>query len=100
MPRTCNDCKLAIYQDYGYSNYTVEGTNLICAGMYQVEFDNFYGKAEQAKFAEQCEHFVQSVDGPFTMDVDGEWSMQDMTPEQKETYDLYVTKGILKGVWG
>ena len=29
-PRSCNQCKYAIMQDFGYSNYTVEGTTFYC----------------------------------------------------------------------
>ena len=28
--KTCLDCRFAVEEDYGYSNYTVEGTDVHC----------------------------------------------------------------------
>lgn len=97
MAKSCGGCRWAIFQDYGYSNYTVEGTNVICAGLYHPhsEFDHWYGEADELKYAELCSHFEEGE--PFTMDVDGEWDRADMTDQQRETHDLYITKQMLVG---
>jgi hypothetical protein len=58
--KTCTDCRYCICADYGYSNYTVEGTDVDCllgknAGM---PSDKFYGRAECLGFAETCDTFM------------------------------------------
>ena len=42
----CTSCKFAVLEDYGYSNYTTEGTNFRCGvGKHpDGEFDAFYGE--------------------------------------------------------
>lgn len=69
---TCNGCKYAVMVNYGYSNWTVEGTNLYCAKKLHPHdgFDHWYGESEHNKFAEQCEGFTSGT--PIIIDVDGE----------------------------
>lgn len=95
--KSCTDCRWAILQDNGYSNYTVEGTDLMCAGMFHPEksFDAYYGNSEQAKFAEQCTHFEEG-EAP-RLDVEGEWRLEDFSDEQRETLELYSAKSMLLG---
>lgn len=85
-PPTCNDCKYAIFQDYGYSNYTTEGTTFYCAKKAHPsdEFDRWYGKDERLNFAAECKEFSKgdSID----MDVDGDI---ELTPEQQAIYDVW-----------
>lgn len=52
----CNNCKFAIFQDTGYSNYTVEGTDFYCAKKAHPSdgFDAWYGEHEGFKFGETC----------------------------------------------
>lgn len=67
--KTCYSCKLFYTQDYGYSNYTVEGSSIGCyANMFE-EID-----AEQdlglSYTATDC---INMIDGdPWSFDVDGE----------------------------
>lgn len=98
-PRRCIKCRWAILQDYGYSNYTTEGTNLLCAGMYHPveEFDSYYGDAKEMLYAEECQHFEEGKDGPFNWDVDGETDANEMTAEQREAHNLYTTKQMMLG---
>ena len=45
MSKNCSDCKHSVLVDYGYSNYTVEGTNVYCIKKLHPNpgFDNWYG---------------------------------------------------------
>jgi hypothetical protein len=56
----CNECKYCILLDYGYSNYTVEGTTADCLrGLNPgLPKDHFYGEQEELKFAETCKSFI------------------------------------------
>lgn len=83
--RSCRNCKFAIHADFGYSNYTVEGTTFHCGKKLHPdgEFDEFYGEDKRLKFAEQCQGF-EAGEGIW-MDVDNE-NEADLTPEQKELW--------------
>lgn len=95
--KSCKDCRWAILQDHGYSNYTVEGTDLMCAGMYHPEesFDVYYGEAKQTKFAEECAHYEPGE--PPRLEVEGGWTLEDFTAEQREALELYSAKSMLLG---
>jgi hypothetical protein len=71
-PPTCEDCSNCLLMDFGYSNYTVEGTTVVCmVGAHpNKEFDRFYGVDERLKFAEQCDKYTPGE--PDALDVDGE----------------------------
>lgn len=85
---TCNDCKYAIFEDYGYSNYTTEGTTFSCSKKLNPngEFDRWYGKDDGLKFAAQCPGFVAGE--AVKMDCDHE-NESELTPEQKEIYEKW-----------
>jgi hypothetical protein len=86
--KTCNECRFAIFEDFGYSNWTVEGTYMNCAKYKHPDapFDRFYGTDERLNFAEKCDSFEKgdSID----MDVDREHE-SDLTPEQNLVYELW-----------
>ena len=101
MKRRCDNCRWAIMQDYGYSNYTVENTNMICAQRAhpEREFDRFYGEDKRLLHAEKCEHYGEG--SPVELDVDGEnedefrrgiFSSQ----AEREAWELHVTFGLLE----
>ena len=66
----CVECKFCKLEDYGYSNYTVEGTNADCILNLNPEFpiDNWYGKATAHDFANVCPHYAKGE--PVEVDVD------------------------------
>ena len=68
----CDDCTNCLLYDFGYSNWTVEGTTVVCMERIhpEPEFDRFYGKDERLRFAEACPKFDRGE--PQTMDVDQE----------------------------
>ncbi len=59
--KTCDGCKWALHQDFGYSNYTTEGTTFSCLKDLHPEkegFDEFYGEDKRLEFAQQCPGYV------------------------------------------
>lgn len=59
--KNCAKCKYAIMKDWGYSNYTVEGTSFHCANeLHPADgFDRFYGEDSRLQFAEECKSFKE-----------------------------------------
>lgn len=80
--KNCSQCSNCHLQDYGYSNYTVEGTSVHCMIKLHPEdgFDNFYGDAPEGQYAETCEGFSEG--NPIEIDVDGD-ERENLTAEQK-----------------
>lgn len=72
MAKSCNECVFALFQDYGYSNYTTEGTTFECLKKQHPEdgFDRFYGHDKRLDFAEQCNVFEGG--DPVAVDVERE----------------------------
>jgi hypothetical protein len=70
--KKCTDCKYCVQEDYGYSNYTVEGTNADCLlGEHpDMPVDRFYGEEPELQYAEKCDRFIAG-EGP-GIDVDRE----------------------------
>lgn len=68
----CNECKFCVLEDYGYSNYTVEGTDADCLLDMNPFYpaDNWYGDAEAHDFANVCPRFKEG--NPIEIDVDHE----------------------------
>lgn len=78
----CDNCRYCVYRDYGYSNYTVEGTSKECGRGIHEPFDNFYKRApEYQVIPDPCPSW--SSGEPLRLDVDGEvW--ESLTEEEKE----------------
>ena len=72
MSKNCNHCRYAVMRDYGYSDWTVEGTYFSCALNMHPEgkFDRWYGEDPRLEFAENCERY--SYGDPLWMSVSGE----------------------------
>ena len=68
----CTDCKYHVSEDTGYSNWTVEGTDVDCLlGLNpDMPIDNFFGEEKSLEFAQKCDRFVKG-DGVY-IDVDRE----------------------------
>ena len=82
---SCTDCKFAVFTDYGYSNWTVEGTDFNCSNKLHPDgvFDRFYKQNAKLNYAEQCSGFTSGE--AIHMDVDCE-GIDDLTDEQKQIY--------------
>lgn len=81
----CEGCKFAVFQDTGWSNYTVEGTDFLCSKKLHPDapFDRWYGEDKRLEFAQNCTGF--EAGDPVRMDVDCE-GMDDLTDEEKVIY--------------
>lgn len=68
--KTCKHCKFCIETDYGYSNYTVEGTVSDCLldANPAMPVDRGWGTAPELAFAETCPSFSEGY--PVVIDVD------------------------------
>lgn len=67
--KSCDDCKFCVYQDYGYSNYTVEGTNISCLADKFEEYEQSYNDVVDNR-AITCDHFNKGES--WHIDVDRE----------------------------
>lgn len=85
---SCLECQFAIFQDEGYSNYTVENTAFLCVKKLHPDgsFDRFYGKDEKLNFGDKCVGKV--VGEPIEMDVEQE-NIADLTESQKSVWAMY-----------
>lgn len=88
MTKTCETCHHCIRVDYGYSSYTVEGTEIHCELKLHPRgpFDRFYGEDGRLAFAEQCAGFVEGE--PLDMDVDHE-DYDELSAEDKARWDAF-----------
>ena len=68
----CTNCRFAIFQDTGYSNWTVEGCTFFCAlGVHPADgFDSYYSTDPGLKYAAECDAFEAGT--CIELDVDGE----------------------------
>ena len=69
----CDECKFCILQDTGYSNWTVDGTDVSCFLDMNSSFpiDYWYGKTVELDFANICPRF--KVGEPIQLDVDHDY---------------------------
>ena len=90
LSRNCNDCKLAIFEDHGYSNYTVEGTYFYCGKFLNPngKFDRFYGLEEKLRYAEQCPSFEEGD----SIHLCVEESVDDLEKEQQDYFNSVMER--------
>ena len=86
---TCRECKFGVFQDYGYSNYTVEGTDFNCAKRMHPhgEFEPTFDDDERLKFANDCHGYAAGN----AVDLCVGDGAEDLAPEQKEVYALHLS---------
>ena len=99
--RLCTTCKFCCQEDYGYSNWTVEGTSLSCLRGLNPQLDGLEASAYTAaekktmeqviRFADSCSEYVAG-DGP-TFDVDGETNI-DHYKDDPDVYALLVARKL------
>lgn len=72
LNRNCNNCKYAVFIDFGYSNFTVEGTEFNCAKKLHPDapFDRWYGREARLEFGVTCGGHEEG--DPLEIDVDRE----------------------------
>lgn len=80
--RSCRTCTFAVFVDYGYSNYTVEGTSFNCANGRHPDgsFDRGWNIDPRLDYGKKCKGYAAG--DPIEMDVDRE-GMHGMTLAQR-----------------
>ncbi len=68
--KTCLSCQLCYIQDHGYSNYTVEGSNIGCYANIFEEAEHPYDGSDVIYNAIGCEYMIHGEH--WSLDVDGE----------------------------
>ena len=93
----CDDCKFCILEDYGYSNYTVEGTNADCLLNMNpwLPDDHRWGEADSMVFANICPRFKEG--SAIEMDVENNGNMLHYTddPEARSIIEKQMMWEIL-----
>ena len=89
-----------IAYDYGYSNYTVEGTTVNCAKSLNPDmpFDRWYGEDKRDLFAETCVSYIHG--GGVEIDCDREMEVKSDDPEIKWAAFVngYVTGAVIERI--
>jgi hypothetical protein len=83
----CSDCKYHIDEDTGYSNWTVEGTDIDCLLKLNpgLPKDRWYNEDPVLDFANQCEKFVEGPGVEVDVDIGlGDLMNYSDDPEIKE----------------
>ncbi len=96
----CTDCKFCILRDNGYSNYTVEGTDIECLLDMNPAFpaDHFYGEAAELDFANICPRFkAGDLMGVDVENEHGELFNYTSDPEVIAIIEKEIMWDILKG---
>jgi hypothetical protein len=81
--KSCNTCQMAFFIDYGYSNFTVEGTYFCCGTNHHPEgsFDRFYGEDPRLEYGKKCPYYSKGK--PVEVEVERDnLKGQGMTPAQ------------------
>lgn len=68
--KSCTNCQFCVYQDHGYSNYTVEGTAISCLVNKFDEVEESYDGNYWLGLATNCEYY--NFGDSWHLDVDGE----------------------------
>jgi len=88
---SCNTCRWACFEDYGYSNYTVEGTTFTCLKKLHPAdgFDRFYGTDKRLDFGITCGGYESGDPAAASVEDDRPTSYYDEVEQllisQKET---------------
>lgn len=88
LQQNCSICKFGIFQQEGYSNWTVDGVSFYCALDAHPEdgFDAWYQTDDRLNFGAECVIYTEGQ--AINMDVDRE-DYADLRPEQKYIYDKW-----------
>ena len=94
----CIDCKYCLQDQYGSSNWTVEGVTCYCLQNKNPDFpnDRFYEKEPALDFAEKCDYFKEGEG--ITLDVDRECQAMEQKLSDAYTADDELKKLLDKPV--
>ena len=62
--KSCETCRFCLLEDYGWSNYTTEGTTVLCLKRLHPEkegFDHRDGEDVRFNFAEKCPDTLKEI---------------------------------------
>ncbi len=100
--RSCEQCRWCFLEDHGYSNWTVEGTQVYCLQTRHPSgldgFDRWYGEpdsdgnANSLFFAEQCEGFQPGE--PIHCDVEKERQYDKNSNDRPDPWWHYYTEDL------
>lgn len=95
--RSCYECKFCVYRDYGYSNYTVEGTEISClVNKFEPYEDSYYGN-DTLGIATDCDYYNKGES--WNLDVDGD--IERPTDEWVKSESILFTRDIkIKNILG
>lgn len=84
---SCNRCRYAVFQDYGYSNYTIEGVEFNCAIQLHPDgsFDRWYGVDTRLDYGSECSGYASGE--PAHTDVEGD-AILHMSDQQRQSLNL------------
>lgn len=87
---SCADCKHCLLEEYGYSNYTTEGTEFYCLIKKHPDdgFDAWYGSDPRLNYAHKCGSYVKGEG--IDMDCDHE-NYDELSAEDAQRYDDWGT---------
>lgn len=68
--KSCECCRYGLFEDFGYSNYTVEGCTFSCLMNKHPcdNFDRFYGEDKRLLYAQECAAYSEGE--PVVLDVE------------------------------
>ena len=91
--KNCTDCAYAVMDDFGYSNYTVEGTTFYCGLKLHPEdgFDRWYGEDKRLGFADECKDYKKG--DCVWIDVDAE-SVNSESDDPDVKWKEYATADV------
>ena len=71
----CDECRYGLAEDYGYSNYTVEGTYFYCLKNLHPNdgFDMWYGEDTNLNYAQKCSSFSKGNNVRVDVDKEETW---------------------------
>ena len=87
MKQSCNNCRYAVLKDFGYSNYTIEGTEFSCAIQLHPDgsFDHWYGQDARLNWGSECAGYEYGE--PAHVDVEQD-NITSMTDQQRQSLNL------------
>ena len=67
------DCRFCLIREYGYSNYTIEGSVFECLKNLHPNdgFDAWYGEDERLQYAKECVGFISGPKVEIDCDQEG-----------------------------
>jgi len=99
--KSCVSCKFLYVRDNGYSNYTVEGTDVFCAKDRNPNLsaeEPYDWKKEDDNWpltnSSKCELYSYSIESPASFDVEGEITVTDQISDPEAIDAICAHSGL------